>query len=65
MMNGAPGLMGQDCSKPSPKAAFSSCLIKLNYSAYPRQTELFIIIPIFNLIRKMVRWEFGMVNLFS
>lgn len=52
VMNGAPGLMGQNCSKPSPQAAFFSCLIKLNYSVYPRQSQLFIIIPIFNLDKK-------------
>lgn len=67
VMDGASGhlrLMGRDCSRPSPQASFSLCLIKLNYSACPRQTQLFIIIiPILNLVRKMVKWEFAMVNL--
>lgn len=67
-MDGASGhlrLMGRDCSRPSPQASFSLCLIKLNYSACLRQTQLFIIIiPIFNLVRKMVKWEFAMVNLY-
>lgn len=66
VMDGASGhlrLMGRDCSRPSPRASFSLCLIKLNYSACPRQSQLFIIIiPIFNLVRKMVKWEFAMVN---
>lgn len=64
-MDGASGylrLMGRDCSRLSPQASFSLCLIKLNYSACPRQTRLFIIIiPIFNLV--MVMWEFAMANL--
>lgn len=67
MMDGASGhlrLMGRDCSRPSPWASFSQCLIKLNYSACLTQTQLFIIIiPIFNLVRKMVKWEFTRVNL--
>ena len=66
-MDGASGLlrlMGRDCSRPSPQASFSLCLIKLNYSACPRQTQLFIIIiPIFNLVGEMAKWEYAMVNL--
>lgn len=65
-MDGALGhfsLMGRDCSRPSPQASFSLCLIKLNYSACSSQIQLFIIIiPIFNLAGKMVRWEFAMEN---
>lgn len=67
VMDGTSGhlrLMGRDCSRPSPQASFSLCLVKLNYSAYPRHTQLFIIIiPIFGLFRKMVKWEFASVNL--
>lgn len=67
VMDGASGhlrLMGRDCSRPSPQASFYLCLIKLNYSACPRQTQLFIIIiSIFNLVRKMAKWEFAMVDL--
>lgn len=66
-MDGASGrleLMGRDCSRPSPQASFSHCLIKLNYSASLRQTRLFIIIiiPIFNLARKLVKWELAPVK---
>ncbi len=68
-MDGASGrsrLMGRDCSSPSPRASFSLCLIKLNYSPCLRQIQLFIIIiPIFNLVRKMVKWEFATENLLS
>lgn len=68
-MDGAVGhlrLMGRNCSSPSPQASFSLCLIKLNYSPCPRQSQLFIIIiPIFNLVRKIVIWELATGNVFA
>ena len=65
-MDGASGhlkLMGRDCSRPSPQASFSLCLVKLNYYEPKTDSAIYYYYSNFQFSLKMVKWELALVDL--